>query len=326
MSRFGEVDPNDLRLISVRERSTKVTLEQFGRPLADPSPALALIESLPDVLAGRTLREIVDAIAQAHREGRPVVALVGAHVIKVGAQPYLIALLERGILTHVAMHGAGAIHDLEIALFGTTSEDVETNLASGTFGMVKETPEFFHRAASEGRKRSEGLGEALGRALVEADAPHGASSLLAAGHRAKVPVTVHVAVGTDTIHSHPAADGGAMGETSLRDFRILAHTLLEARGAVVMNLGSAVLLPEVFLKALTTAKNLGASLDGLTTVNLDQIQHYRPRVNVLERPTQGAGGRGLALTGHHEILIPLVAQGVLARLAAEPVQGARSRA
>jgi len=180
--------------------------------------------------------------------------------------------------------------------------------------MVRETPEFFHGAAADGRARGEGLGEALGRALAAAKAPHARHSLLAAGLAAGIPVTVHVALGTDTIHTHPAADGAALGETSLRDFRILAHTLLEARGATVLNLGSAVILPEVFLKALTASVNLGASLEGLTTVNLDQIQHYRPRVNVLERPTQGAGARGLALTGHHEILVPLLAQGILAGL------------
>ncbi len=291
-----------------------MTVEQFGRPLPDPRSVDALIESLPDLLAGRVMRDIVEAVVASARAKRPVVLLLGAHVIKVGVQPYLIQLLHRGVATHVAFHGAGAIHDLEIALFGSTSEDVEANLASGTFGMVRETPEFFHRAAGEGRERGEGLGEALGRALHEARAPHAPHSLLAEGHRAGVPVTVHVALGTDTIHTHPAADGAALGETSLRDFRILAHTLLEARGATVLNLGSAVILPEVFLKAITAARNLGASLDGLTTVNLDQIQHYRPRVNVLERPTQGAGARGLALTGHHEILVPLLAQAVLARL------------
>jgi hypothetical protein len=238
------------------------------------------------------------------------VLMLGAHVVKVGVQPYLVPLIERGIVRHVAFHGAGAIHDAEIALFGRTSEDVEANLASGAFGMVRETPEFFHAAAADGRARGEGLGEALGRALE--GAPHAQHSLLAAGRRAGIPVTVHVALGTDTIHAHPAADGAALGETSLRDFRIFAHTLGEARGATVLNLGSAVILPEVFLKALTVAVNLGASLDDLTTVNLDQIQHYRPRVNVLERPTQGAGARGFALTGHHEILVPLLAQGILA--------------
>jgi hypothetical protein len=203
-----------------------------------------------------------------------------------------------------------------VAMFGSTSEDVAANLASGAFGMVRETPEFFHAAARSARERGEGLGEALGRSLVEAGAPHAAHSLLAAAWQAGIPATVHVALGTDTIHAHPAADGADLGETTLRDFRILAHTLLEARGATVLNLGSAVILPEVFLKALTVAVNRGAQLEGLTTVNVDQIQHYRPRVNVLERPTRAAGGRGIALTGQHEVLVPLLAEAILARLAA----------
>jgi len=314
MPPFPEVDLSRLKLLSVKDRAARVTVEHFAHPPADPRAATAVIAGLPDVLAGRVLRQIIAAVLASHRAGRPVVLLLGAHVVKVGVQPYLVPLIERGIVRHVAFHGAGAIHDVEVALFGQTSEDVEANLASGAFGMVRETPEFFHRAAADGRARGEGLGEALGRALSEAKAPHAQHSLLAAAAAAGIPVTVHVALGTDTIHTHPAADGAALGETSLRDFRILAHTLLEARGATVLNLGSAVILPEVFLKALTVAVNLGASLEGLTTVNLDQIQHYRPRVNVLERPTRGAGAKGLALTGHHEILIPLLAQGILAGL------------
>lgn len=320
MSRYPEVDLSRLTLISVHERATRVTASEFGRLLPDPGTVLALVESLPGVLAGRVLRDAVDAVVRSHRAGRPVIVLVGAHVIKVGVQPYLIALLERGVVSHLAMHGAGAIHDLEVALFGTTSEDVEANLATGAFGLVRETPEFYGAAAREGKERGEGLGEALGRRLVEATVPGAAqagapdASLLAAAYRLGVPATVHVALGTDTVHMHPALDGAALGETSMRDFRILAHSLLEARGATVLNLGSAVILPEVFVKALTVAKNLGASFENLTTVNLDQIQHYRPRVNVVERPTRSPGARGLSLTGHHEILVPLLAQAVLARL------------
>jgi len=313
VSRHEEADLSRLTLRSIKERATRVDVNAFARP-GDPAAARAVLDELPRFLGANVLREAADAVLASHAARRPVVLMLGAHVIKVGVAPYLVALIQKGVVTHVAMHGAGAIHDAEIALFGTTSEDVEANLASGAFGMVEETPAFFHRAAQEGRARKEGLGEALGRALAEAKAPHAAVSLLAAAHAQGFPATVHVALGTDTIHAHPAADGAALGETSLRDFRILAHTLAEARGATVLNLGSAVLLPEVFLKALTAAVNLGAALDGLTTVNLDQIQHYRPRVNVLERPTQGQGGRGLALTGHHEILVPLLAQAILARL------------
>jgi hypothetical protein len=268
---------------------------------------------------------VIDAVVAARAAGRPVVLLVGAHVIKVGASPDLVRWLERGVATHLAMHGAGAVHDLEIALHGGTSEDVETQLHRGLFGLVRETGTFFFGAAREARSRGEGLGEALGRGLEEGRAPHAAHSLLAAAYRARVPATVHVAVGTDTVHAHPEADGAALGETTLRDFRILARSLAEARGAVVLNLGSAVILPEVFLKALAVAVNLGASLEDLTTVDLDQIQHYRPRVNVLERPTRARGARGLSLTGHHEIMIPIIAEAVLSHLAASGTAIAKTK-
>jgi len=316
MSRYAEVDLTGVTLLSVRDRATKVGVASFGRAPEDPAAVARFVDQLPDVLAGRVLRDAIDAVVASHVAGRPVVLLAGAHVIKVGVQPSLVPLIRRRVITHIGLHGAGAIHDVEVALFGATSEDVEANLGTGAFGMVRETPEFFHRVAAEARARGEGLGEAMGRALTEAGARHAEHSLLAEAWRAGIPATVHVALGTDTIHTHPAANGADLGETSLRDFRILAHTLLEARGATVLNLGSAVILPEVFLKALTVAVNLGAKLEGLTTVNLDQIQHYRPRVNVLERPTRAAGGRGFSLTGHHEIMVPLLAQAILARLPA----------
>ena len=313
MSRHPEADLAKLTLRSIHDRKARVDVSAFAAP-GDPAPARAVVDALPGFLGANVLRDVVDAVLASHRARRPVVLMLGAHVVKVGVAPYLALMIERKVITHLALHGAGAIHDVEIALFGKTSEDVEANLASGAFGMVEETPAFFHRAVADGRARSEGLGEALGRALLEANAPHAGVSLLAAAARAGIPATVHVALGTDTIHAHPMADGAALGETSLRDFRIFAAALAGVEGATVLNLGSAVILPEVFLKALTAAVNLGASLDGLTTVNLDQIQHYRPRVNVVERPAQGKGGRGLALTGHHEILVPLLAQAILARL------------
>ncbi len=313
MGRYPEVDLRRLRLLAVADRPTRVRVEEFGR-VGTGVEAEALVERLPRQLGGLALREVRDAVVEARRHDRPVVLLVGAHVVKVGASPYLAAWLDRGVATHLALHGAGAIHDLEIALFGSTSEDVEEQLARGVFGLVEETGSFFFRAAREARDRGEGLGEALGRLLGEARAPHAAASLLARAYERGVPVTVHVAIGTDTVHAHPAGDGAALGETTLRDFRILAHALLEARGSVVLNLGSAVVLPEVFLKALTVAVHLGARLEGLTTVNLDQIQHYRPRVNVLERPTRRAGGRAIALTGQHELLLPLLTEAVLHRL------------
>jgi hypothetical protein len=304
MSRYREADLSRLTNASVADRPTRVSVADFAKPL-DPAAALAVIASLPDQLAARALREVIARTVAARREGRPVVVMLGGHVIKVGVTPCLVALLERGIVSHVAMNGAAAIHDVEIARVGRTSEDVEANLHQGTFGMVDETGDFMNAAMTEGNRRGEGLGECWGRAVEEEGAPHRSASLLAAAWRAAVPATVHVAIGTDTIHHHPRCDGSALGESTLRDFRIFAGTLAEARGAVVLNVGSAVLMPEVFLKALSVARNLGADLSGLTTVNFDQIQHYRPRVNVVERPTRGEGGKGYSLTGHHEIMIPL---------------------
>ncbi len=313
MGRYPEADLTRLAVGRVADRPTRVKVADYAKPL-DPAAAAAVLDALPDQLAARALREVVERTVAAVRAGRPVVAMLGGHVIKTGVVPCLIALIERGVLRHVAMNGSAAIHDTEIARFGRTSEDVEANLQTGTFGMVDETGDFMNASALAGLAAGEGLGETWGRALVEERPPHGAVSLLARTYQARVPATVHVALGTDTIHHHPRCDGAALGALTLRDFRILAATLAEARGAVVLNLGSAVLMPEVFLKALAVAVNLGASLEGLTTVNFDQIQHYRPRVNVVERPTRAAGARGFAITGHHEILIPLFTGAVLARL------------
>ncbi len=310
MSRYREADLSQLTNTSVAARTTRVTVADFARPLA-PSAARAVLAALPDQLAAKALRAVVARTAAAHAEGRPVVVMLGGHVIKTGVSPCLVSLLAHGIVTHVAMNGAAAIHDVEIARSGRTSEDVEANLHQGTFGMVDETGDFMNAAMVEGARRGDGLGECWGRAVEEEHAPHRDVSLLAAAWRAGVPATVHVAIGTDTIHHHPRCDGAALGETTLRDFRIFAATLAEARGAVVLNLGSAVIMPEVFLKALSVARNLGADLSDLTTVNFDQIQHYRPRVNVVERPTRGQGGQGYAITGHHEIMLPLFAAAVL---------------
>jgi hypothetical protein len=313
MSRFPEADLSRLTRSPVAERPTRVSVAQLARPLA-PAAAKAVLDSLPDLLAARALREVVARTVAAHRAGRPVLLLLGGHVVKVGVAPCFLELLQRGVVTHIAMNGAAAIHDVELAREGRTSEDVEAHLQAGSFGMVDETGAFMNRVAREAVRASDGLGEAWGAALEAERAPHRDVSLLARAARKGVPCTVHVALGTDTIHYDPACDGAALGEASLRDFRILAATLAQARGAVVLNVGSAVLMPEVFLKALAVARNLGASLEDLTTVNMDQIQHYRPRVNVVERPTRAAGAQGYSLTGHHEILAPLYCAAVLAEL------------
>ena len=315
MSRYREADLSKLTVGSVADRPTRVRVEEFARPL-EPAAAQALVRSLPDQLAARALRDAIARVAAAHRAGRPVIAMLGGHVIKVGATPCLIALMDRGVIQHVAMNGSAAIHDVEIARQGRTSEDVEAQLHAGRFGMVDETGDFMNAAMAEGRKRGEGLGEAWGRALTDSAPPHLAASLLGAAWRLRIPATVHVAIGTDTVHHHPRCDGAALGEMTLRDFRILAGTLAEARGAAVLNIGSAVIMPEVFLKALSVARNLGADISDLTTVNFDQIQHYRPRVNVVERPTSAPGSRGIALTGHHEIMLPLFAAALLAEIGA----------
>jgi len=315
MGRHPEADLARLTVGSVADRPTRVSVSEFARPM-DPAAAAAVVAALPDQLAARALREVISRVLQAHAARRPVIAMCGGHVVKVGITPCLVTLMERGVITHLALNGAAALHDVEIARLGRTSEDVETQLHAGRFGMVDETGDFMNAAMLEGMRRREGLGECWGRALAESRPPHLDASLLGAAWRLGLPATVHVAIGTDTIHYHPACDGAALGETSLRDFRILAATLSEARGAVVLNLGSAVLMPEVFLKALSVARNLGADLAGLTTVNFDQIQHYRPRVNVVERPTRAEGAKGYALTGHHEILFPLFAGAIVAGLEA----------
>jgi hypothetical protein len=313
MGRYREADLSRLSVGTVATRATRVSIADFAK-VPDPEAAARLLESLPDQLAARALREVVTRVAAAARAQRPVIAMCGGHVVKSGVSPCLVALMERGVVTHLALNGSAALHDVEIARVGRTSEDVEAALQDGTFGMVDETGSFMNQAMAEGARRGEGLGECWGRALVEEKAPYLSASLLATAWRRRIPATVHVAVGTDTVHFHPACDGAALGETTLRDFRILAGTLADARGSATLNIGSAVLMPEVFLKALTVARNLGAELDDLTTVNFDQIQHYRPRVNVVERPTRGRGSRGFALTGHHEILVPLFTGAVLAEL------------
>ncbi len=321
MGRYPEADLSRLMVGSAADRPTRVSVADFARPL-DPKAAAMVIDSLPRQLAAEALRAVIERTARAREDGRPIVVMCGGHVIKVGVAPCLIALMERGLMSHLVMNGAAAIHDVEIARIGRTSEDVETNLHEGRFGMVDETGDFMNAAMAEGAARGEGLGECWGRALIEAHAPHNGVSLLAAAWRLGIPATVHVAIGTDTIHHHPRCDGAALGETTLRDFRVFAATLAEARGAVVLNFGSAVLLPEVFLKALSVARNLGADLSGLTTANFDQIQHYRPRVNLVERPTKAPGARGYSITGHHEIMVPLFAGALLARVSATPAASA----
>jgi hypothetical protein len=264
------------------------------------------VDGLPRLLAGDDFRAVVDAVLAARRADRPIIWGIGAHVIKTGLSPVLVDLMRRGCVSAVALNGAGLIHDFEIAVSGATSEDVDAALGPGAFGMAEETGAGLNGAIRDGVARGLGIGQAVGVHLLERRPAHAEHSILATAAALAIPVTVHVALGTDIIHMHPAASGAAIGEGSLRDFRYFTASVSRLAHGVYLNCGSAVVLPEVFLKAVALARNAGHGLDGLTTVNLDFLRHYRPQTNVVTRPTAGVG-RGYALTGHHEILIPLLA-------------------
>jgi hypothetical protein len=307
------IKPLDLDGVStypLADRKSKVDASMFGKPLDGSENILGFVAKLPHILAAESFRNLIRAILYARSSDKPIVWGLGGHVIKVGLGPVINDLMEHGFVTGVAMNGAAAIHDFEVALRGATSEEVEEGLGSGKFGMARETPEYIHSAihGAEGV----GLGERLGQSIVEGR-PEGAVytrsdiSILARAYKKKVPVTVHVSIGADTIHAHPAASGRDLGETSYHDFRLFCGVVAELDGGgVYLNVGSAVMLPEVFLKAVSVVRNVGRRLEEFTTANLDFIQHYRPTQNVLKRPTQNSG-QAIALTGHHEIMIPLLA-------------------
>jgi len=305
-------------------RKSLVRAEDFARPLPPRASFSKFLSSLPNFLAAKDFREIVARIASAHRRGKPVLLGMGAHPLKVGLSPLIIRLLERGILQGVAMNGAGIIHDFEIAFAGRTSEDVAAEIGSGSFGMAEETGQGLNEAIRKGWEQSWGIGYAVGAMIQEKRLPYRRLSITAAGFRLGIPVTVHVAVGTDIIHLHPQASGEAIGEGSHRDFRLFAALISRLRGGVYLNLGSAVILPEVFLKALTLTRNLGYPARDFTTVNLDFIPHYRPLTNVVRRPTL-EGGKGFHLTGHHEIMFPLLAAAVLEELANGKAKGKKGK-
>jgi hypothetical protein len=317
MSRHG-VNPLDLtglKTVSLGERGGKVRANDFGRCYTKGAGVGALVDSLPCLLAGEAFRAIVDAILEARERRRAILWGLGGHVVKCGLAPLLLDLMRRGFATGFALNGSASIHDFEIALAGYTSEDVEAVLPDGRFGSAEETGREMNRAIVQAGAQGIGMGEALGARLEEiADPAFGGFSLLLGAWRRPVPLTVHVAIGTDTPHTHPAADGGAIGAASHLDFQLFCTMATQLdEGGVYLNVGSAVLLPEVFLKAVSAVRNLGHPLRRFTTANLDFLQHYRPRVNVLERPHAGAGGRGYALTGHHEIMLPLLAAALVER-------------
>ena len=306
MKKLEPLSLDGIKTYSLSERHSKVGCRDFGRPWRKGGGFREFVDRLPRILAGETLREVAAAWVRARKDGRHVLLGMGAHPIKVGLSPVLIDLMKRQLITGVAMNGAGIIHDAEVAMVGRTSEDVDEVLGCGAFGMARETAEFLNAAIAWGAEEGLGLGEAVGKRLLDSDFPHRDLSLLAAAAALKVPLTVHVTVGADIIHLHPSVAPEALGATTHRDFRLFAALVSELEAGVFINLGSAVVIPEVFLKALTLARNLGHKASPLTTVNLDFVQHYRGLTNVVRRPTIGAG-RGFALTGHHELMFPLLA-------------------
>jgi hypothetical protein len=310
---IAPIDLAGLKTIPLAARGGKVRQELFAAVYRPGSGAAGLLASLPHLLAADSLRAVVEAIAAAHSAGKPVIWAMGGHVIKCGLAPVLIDLMRRGFATSFAMNGSASIHDLEIALSGSTSEDVEAVLPDGRFGAAEETGRQWNDAMSAAGCLNCGAGEALGRELERfAPAEHAPASLLLQAWRARVPVTVHVAIGTDTPHTHPSTNPAALGSATHRDFRLFCTLVAELNGGgVFINAGSAVVMPEVFLKAVSCVRNLGHELRDFTTVNLDFLQHYRPRVNVVERPHINSGGAGYALTGHHEIMIPLIAAALI---------------
>jgi len=314
--RYEPLDMLDIKLYSAGERRHLSDVKRFAHPVAAGVSFAEWLSSLPDFLGVRQLREAVEAIVAARRADRPVAMAMGGHVVKVGCGPVVIDLMRRGIVTAVACHGATAIHDVEVAMFGATSEDVGQTLREGKFGMVRETAFFFAEAARNAEKAGCGYGEAIGRLILEQRLPHASVSFLAAAAEMGVPATVHVAIGTDTVHMPAMADGGQIGRATMTDFRLLCSVVKDMgasqRGGtcgVWCNVGSAVVLPEVFLKAVSVARNVGTDLDGLHTINLDMLRQYRTAQNVVGRPV--APGHGHDIAGHHEILLPLLRQAII---------------
>lgn len=326
--RTPPIDRNRIRTQPARRRTSKVKTPDEARPLGPGASVSELLESLPGLLGAADLNDAIDAWVRAWRRERLVLFGFGAHLIKVGLAPIIVDLMERGAIGGLMMNGAGTVHDLELAMMGRTSEDVAESLDKGQFGMARETAERLNGAIAKGREAGLGMGAAIGRDIFESGDRFASRSVLAAAWRLEIPVTVHAAIGTDIHHMHPSADGAAIGETSYRDFEKLASLVAGLDEGVILNVGSAVILPEVFLKALALARNLGHSVTRVTTVNCDFIRQYRPQVNIVERPTRLAG-RGISLIGQHEVLIPLMAAGVIDRhetASRKPARGRRKAA
>jgi hypothetical protein len=315
MSIYEDIQPLGLEGVStypLASRPSKVTVEDFARPFDEGASLRDFLASLPNILAVQSIREVAARMRRARELGKPVVWGIGGHVVKTGLAPLIIDLMRRGFVTGIAANGSVLVHDAEVALVGSTSEDVDATLGAGAFGAADETGRLLNEAARRAAKDGVGLGEALGRMLVESEPKHAELSLLCAAYRARVPFTAHVAIGTDIAHFHPQADGAALGAATHTDFRLLSELVRRmSGGGVYLNVGSAVILPEVFLKCVTLVRNLGHALEDFTTANFDFIQSYRPLTNVVRRPTSGGAGRGFSVTGHHELTIPLLAAELL---------------
>lgn len=310
MSALKPISLDGVRSYPLKERSSKVRIQDFGDPWKSGGDLNHWLKSLPKTLAANDFRKVADNIVQAARSGNMIVLALGAHAIKVGLNPIILDLLDRGIIGGMAMNGAGIIHDAELAMVGHTSEDVATQLGDGKFGMAEETGRFLNEAIIEGANQGVGLGRAVGAMLIKEKFPYNRYSLVARAFELDIPLTVHVAIGTDIIHFHPCVDGSAIGRTSHLDFRIFASLVSKLEGGIFVNLGSAVIMPEVFLKAISLVRNLGFNIRNFTAVNMDFIRHYRPTTNVVQRPTL-EGGEGYSLVGHHEIMFPLLASAVI---------------
>lgn len=302
-----------IKTIPLQERPSKVNVKDFGNPYKKGRSFKEFLDTLPTTLAAKDLKEITHRVVNAYQNKRPIIFGLGAHIIKVGLNPLIIDLMQRGVISCIAMNGAGAIHDVEIALSGKTSEDVLSSLQRGEFGMSIEAANVINQAVQEGINTNQGMGESIGKKLLQLSAPYNKMSLLAMASKHEILITIHVGIGTDTIHMHPNFDGAATGKLSHLDFTKFSSFVSQLEGGVFFNVGSAVILPEVFLKALSIAVNLGFKMRNLTTVNMDFIRHYRPSVNVVQRPT-ASGGKGYHLIGHHEIMLPLLSAAILEEL------------
>lgn len=310
---MADLDYSKLSTYSIKDRKSTVSIKDFSRPWQKGGSFGSFLDTLPAILAGNDLKNVIHTVSQAAKTKKQVCFAMGGHVIKTGMSPILIDLMKKGVITLVSMNGSGIIHDFETALTGQTSEDVAASIGTGSFGMAKETSELLNLAITDAKEKNLGLGRAVGQMILDQDLPHKDLSLTAQAAALDIPLTVHVAMGTDIIHMHPGFDGAACGEASHKDFKLFASKIADLENGVFINAGSAVIMPEVFLKAVTLVRNLGHVLDDFTTVNLDFIRHYRPMTNVVNRPTLGKG-RGYSIVGHHEILIPLLAAGIIEQL------------